>query len=518
MNPKVSLILTTYNCRDHFIRTMESIASQDYSNIEVIIEDGCSTDGTIEIIKRYVLDFKYPVRWNSEKDSGIYDAINKGYKNTTGDIIGVFNDLYTCSNAVSQFVEAIMVNGTDGVHADLIYATDTEVKRYWHMGQGTIRHGWMPGHPTLYLKRDVYEKYGLYDTSYECSADFEFMVRILKDEKVKLAYIPQVLIRMYYGGTSTNSVGAYWVSVSESYRALKENNVKNAAGIIARRTMIVMRQFRRAKSLSVDKMSALRSGKYRFSIITVCYNAEDTIGATIDSLLMQKFSDYEYIIKDGGSTDSTLDIIRSKVKESKRIHIITEPDKGIYDAMNTAVILSNGGYIYFLNAGDEFAGENVLADIDSEIEQSDCDVIYGNVIQISGKDERLRKYGSICSKGMYNISGDCICHQALFARRELLADHRFDLSYKVCSDKEWQMYCIRNKMRFRSFDVTIARVLTEGFSLEHVKDFEDETMRLIEKYHPHLLWMYKIVCSMKNNRVAHKALQMAEKVCCKREK
>lgn len=96
------------------------------------------------------------------------------------------------------------------------------------MGQGTIRHGWMPGHPTLYLKRDVYEKYGLYDTSYECSADFEFMVRILKDEKVKLAYIPQVLIRIDYGGTSTNSAGAYWVSVSESYRALKENNVKNA--------------------------------------------------------------------------------------------------------------------------------------------------------------------------------------------------------------------------------------------------------------------------------------------------
>ena len=115
--------------------------------------------------------------------------------------------------------------------------------RYWKQGQGSIKKGWMPGHPTLYLKKQVYDTYGLYKTDYRISADYEYMIRILKDEKVKLSYIPRVLIYMCHGGTSTNSLGSYLDGLKEGHRALKENNVKHAFFIDMVRTLRVLLQF-----------------------------------------------------------------------------------------------------------------------------------------------------------------------------------------------------------------------------------------------------------------------------------
>lgn len=241
---KVSLILTTYNSRENLGRTLSSIDEQDYPDIEVVIKDGQSTDGTLDVIQDYAQRHNN-VAWVSTADTGIYDAMNQGYALATGDIIAFFNDMFTTPTAVSQFVQAIEAGGTGcmGVHADLVYATDEKIVRYWHMGQGTIRQGWMPGHPTLYLKREVYEKYGLYDTTYKVSADFEFMVRILKDNEVKLAYIPQTLVRMFYGGTSTGSAAGYWISVRESYQALRQNKMSFAGIIILKRMLRVIAQF-----------------------------------------------------------------------------------------------------------------------------------------------------------------------------------------------------------------------------------------------------------------------------------
>lgn len=244
---KVSLILTSYNCKDNIQRTLDSIEKQDYPNIEVVIEDGASTDGTLEVIRRFEQQTKYICKWRSEKDKGIYDAMNKGYALATGEIIAFFNDLFLVPNAVSLMVEAIESGEYDGAHADLIYATDDKVKRYWKMGQGKIQKGWMPGHPTLYLKREIYEKYGLYNVAYTCSADYEFMIRILKDDNVRLAYVPVTIIRMYYGGTSTESAGSYVVSLKEAHQALEENGVRNAWWIDFRRTVKVFMQFVKAR-------------------------------------------------------------------------------------------------------------------------------------------------------------------------------------------------------------------------------------------------------------------------------
>lgn len=243
----VSLILTSYNCNDNIKRTLDSIEKQDYPYIEVVIADGLSTDGTVESIIAFAKKTKYICKWISEKDNGIYDAMNKGYALSTGEIVAFCNDLFLVSNAVTLMVDAIESGEYDGAHADLIYASDNKVKRYWKMGKGKITKGWMPGHPTLYLIREVYEQYGLYDSRYRCSADYEFMVRILKDDKVKLAYVPITIIRMFYGGTSTQDIGSYMLSVKEAHRALKENNVKGALWIDIRRTARVLMQFVKAR-------------------------------------------------------------------------------------------------------------------------------------------------------------------------------------------------------------------------------------------------------------------------------
>lgn len=239
----VSLILTTFNCKDNLKKTLESIDSQDYPDLEVVIKDGCSSDGTIEIIKEYEKSSRFTVKWISMSDEGLYDAMNQGLSLSTGRVILFFNDRFTGNDVVSRCIRKMEQDGTDGIHGDLVYAENDVVKRYWKMGKGRIKSGWMPGHPTLFLRREVYEQYGNYDSTYKCSADFEFMIRILKDGKVKLSYIPEILVEMYYGGTSTQSAGAYGVSIREAHRALAGNQVRFAWWVVFLRTIRTIPQF-----------------------------------------------------------------------------------------------------------------------------------------------------------------------------------------------------------------------------------------------------------------------------------
>lgn len=247
---RVSLLVTTYNAAENLPAIFESIDMQDYKKIEIVIVDGASTDRTAELIRQYADHVKADrpdrsVVWVSEPDKGLYDAMNKAFRMSTGDIIAVCNDRLCVPEAVSKLVGAIEDMGEEciGAHADLVYMQNDRVIRTWHMGQGNIKQGWMPGHPTLFLKREIYEKYGVYDISYQCAADYEFMVRFLKEEKNKLAYVPEVLVSMFYGGTSNAGLANYIVSFQEGYRALKKNGVKNALWITVKRTVRVLRQF-----------------------------------------------------------------------------------------------------------------------------------------------------------------------------------------------------------------------------------------------------------------------------------
>lgn len=263
---KVSLLVTAYNVKEQLGITLRSIDGQDYGDLEVVIVDGGSTDGTVDVIREYAArqeraETSAPgreegrpqaartVRWISEPDNGLYDAMNKAWKMCTGDIVAVCNDRLCRADAVSRLVRAIEQGGEScvGAHADLVYVEGERVVRTWRMGEGSISDGWMPGHPALFLKREIYEKYGCYDTDYRCAADYEFMVRFLKDSRNRLAYVPEVLIAMFYGGTSNAGLSNYLVSFREGYRALRKNQVAHPFLITVRRTLRVLRQFERGE-------------------------------------------------------------------------------------------------------------------------------------------------------------------------------------------------------------------------------------------------------------------------------
>lgn len=246
---KVSLLVTVYNVKESLPITLAAIEEQDYGDIEAVIVDGGSTDGTVELIRQFADQAAdrqgLSVRWVSEPDKGLYDAMNKAYRMSTGDVIAVCNDELCKPYAISRLVAAMEQGGPGciGAHSDLVYTEGERIVRQWHMGQGRIVQGWMPGHPTLFLKRSVYEKYGLYDTSYRCAADYEFMVRFLKDESNTLSYVPEVLVAMFYGGTSNAGLGNYLVSFQEGYLALKKNGVPRPLWITIKRTVRVLLQF-----------------------------------------------------------------------------------------------------------------------------------------------------------------------------------------------------------------------------------------------------------------------------------
>lgn len=248
---KVSLLVTTYNVKNNLKITLESIEQQDYPAIEVIIVDGQSTDGTLDLIREFAvrhadMGASCFVNWISEADEGLYDAMNKAFRMSSGDIIAVCNDRLCTPDAVTKLVRAIGQGGEDcvGAHADLVYVEGERVVRCWHMGEGKLADGWLPGHPTLFLKREVYEKYGLYDTSYKCAADYEFMIRFLKDERNRIVYVPEVLVAMFYGGTSNAGLHNYMVSCWEGYLGLRRNGVKHPLSITVKRTIRVLKQFR----------------------------------------------------------------------------------------------------------------------------------------------------------------------------------------------------------------------------------------------------------------------------------
>lgn len=244
--------MTTYNSKAHFCKSIASLLEQDYQLLDIIVVDGGSKDGTVDLIRDAVKEVEeksgWKLRWISEPDRGIYDGMNKGIQMAEGDIIAVFNDLFTCPDAISRMVKAIDdMPECVGAHADLQYFDEVtgQTVREWKMGEGNIRSGWLPAHPTLYLKKHVYDQYGLYDLSYKSSSDYEFMVRVFKDKDNRLAYVPQVLVRMFYGGTSNGGLSGYFRNTLEAWRALVHNKVPFAGIIIAKRILRTAAQFRK---------------------------------------------------------------------------------------------------------------------------------------------------------------------------------------------------------------------------------------------------------------------------------
>jgi len=229
MFPKISIITICWNSADHIVSALRSVLQQTYENFEYIIQDGCSTDGTLDIVARHA---DPRMRVFSEPDAGIYDALNKAISKATGDIIGIVHaDDFLASPTVLEKVAQVMADpSVDGVYGDLEYVlpdNPDSVIRYWRAGEYTpklLKRGWMPPHPTLYLRREVYEQWGAFDTSYAISGDYEAILRWLVRGKIRLHYIPEVLVKMRLGGTS-NRLRNLWRKDVESLRAMRHHGV-----------------------------------------------------------------------------------------------------------------------------------------------------------------------------------------------------------------------------------------------------------------------------------------------------
>ena len=226
---KVSIITVVYNGAATIEDCIESISGQTYPDMEHIIIDGGSTDGTQEIIKKYE---RHIAGWISGPDNGIYDAMNKGIAMATGYIIGILNsdDIYADNHVIADVIKAFAENKTEACYSDLMYVdrnnTD-RVVRYWKSGdfyKERFRRGWMPPHPTFFVKKNVYERYGLFNLAFPLAADYELMLRFLYKYEVSTAYIPRVLVKMRAGGTS--NPGLYTIkAVMENYRAWTVNGL-----------------------------------------------------------------------------------------------------------------------------------------------------------------------------------------------------------------------------------------------------------------------------------------------------
>ena len=226
---RVSIITPVYNGAKTLEDCLQSIHSQTHPHRDHIIIDGCSTDGTLDVIKKYENKITKVI---SEPDHGIYDAMNKGIKQATGDVIGILNsdDFYADEVVIEEVVRAITENKVDSCYGDLVYVDrdDTaKIKRQWKAGEykkEEFKTGWMPPHPSFFCKRTVYEKYGLLNLDFPLAADYELMLRFLYKQGVSTTYIPRVLVKMRVGGTSRP--GLYTVrAIIENYRAWKVNGL-----------------------------------------------------------------------------------------------------------------------------------------------------------------------------------------------------------------------------------------------------------------------------------------------------
>lgn len=256
--------------------------------------------------------------------------------------------------------------------------------------------------------------------------------------------------------------------------------------------------------------------KCKFTIITVCYNAECHIEETIKSVLSQSYREFEYIIKDGQSADRTMELARSLTDKDNRVIIIQGKDKGIYDAMNIAVSQAVGEYILFLNAGDKFVDEHVLQKVFDYILKEDVDILYGDVIEAGQERSHLRTYTEKNCKMWYYSLGACLCHQAMFCKRKLFREKLFDLQYKVCADREWQMYHLKKGAKAKPLKAAVAEVLVEGFSTAHVTDLEEETCRCVKNYCGGWSLVYRLLFFFKKNKILYSIIQKTEKmISCK---
>lgn len=253
---RFSIITVTWNSGKTVEDTIKSVLCQTYKNYEYLIIDGLSKDTTLDIARKYEPLFEGRMKIYSEKDKGIYDAMNKGFQKATGDVLMLINsdDLFSRPDALQLVIDEFLKNPEiDGVYADLNYVSQNNVDnivRVWKTGkQKPMRYGWLPAHPTFYVKREIYKKYGYFNLSYPLAADFELMLRFIEKHRIKITYLPESLVKMRLGGATSRSIHNIYKQDVETIRAFKENGLSggNIFYLFFRYLPKIMQFFRKAE-------------------------------------------------------------------------------------------------------------------------------------------------------------------------------------------------------------------------------------------------------------------------------
>lgn len=227
---KVSIITVVWNNKETIENAIDSVLSQTYENIEYIVVDGASNDGTVKVVQSYGDKIS---KFVSEPDKGLYDAMNKGIALATGDVVGILNsdDFYIDEFVVEKVIKVFEETKVDSVFADLVFVKPDnldKVVRYYDSGQfspAKFAYGWMPAHPTFFVKRDMYKKYGVFKTDYKIAADYELLTRFMGKFKISYFYMKEPIIRMRIGGVSTSGIKSNYILNKEIIRACKENDI-----------------------------------------------------------------------------------------------------------------------------------------------------------------------------------------------------------------------------------------------------------------------------------------------------
>lgn len=227
---KISVITAVYNNRDTVADAIDSVLAQTHAEVELIVIDGASTDGTLDVLRAYGNKLNKLV---SEPDGGIYDALNKGLLHASGDVVGFLHsdDVFADAEVLAKVAKAFSNLKIEAVYGDLVYVRKDmpdKVVRYWSAGEfafDKLRRGWMPPHPTLYVKRALYEQIGVFDTQYRIAADYDFMLRLLSIEGIGVAYVPELFVKMRLGGESNRSLKNLLWKSHEDYIVMRRNKV-----------------------------------------------------------------------------------------------------------------------------------------------------------------------------------------------------------------------------------------------------------------------------------------------------
>lgn len=230
---KISVITVTYNSDKTLRDTINSVLAQTYEDIEYIVVDGLSKDKTVDIIREYEPQFAGRMKWISEKDSGLYDAMNKGIRMATGDVVGILNsDDFFTSNDVIEKVVAGFTKDTDAVYGDIHFVNPDNLQRcvrYYSskiFKRSLMKMGFIPAHPSFYCRKECFEKFGYYKTDYKIAADFDLLLRFIYVHQIRIKYLPVDMVTMRLGGASTDGWKSRLVMMNEHLRSFKENEVK----------------------------------------------------------------------------------------------------------------------------------------------------------------------------------------------------------------------------------------------------------------------------------------------------